>query len=371
MGKMIRIRHVCLPLMLAAALMPLQHTVAQELPVDLIPLQVGNTWNYSQSELDKSGKLLRRKGVQAKVADEKKIGNKHWYKYQEFGDNFWVRNDTGGQYEAILDDEETSPNKNTKEILFYRYPAKATPTKYKLEFGEMTLVSKSTTVETKAGKFACYHYRLVESELKIDMFMSPGKGLVKNRIEDDTSIKITELISMRLRDKPVDLIPLQVGNTWNYSQSELDKSGKLLGRKGVQAKVADEKKIGNKHWYKYQEFGDNFWVRNDTGGQYEAILDDEETSPNKNTKEILFYRYPAKATPTKYKLEFGEMTLVSKSTTVETKAGKFACYHYRLVESELKIDMFMSPGKGLVKNRFEDDRSIKITELISMQLSDK
>lgn len=165
------------------------------------------------------------------------------------------------------------------------------------------------------------------------------------------------------------LIPLKVGNTWNYSLSRYDKAGKLLGREDATAKVAEEKKVGPKTWYKLNEFGDDFWVRDDAEGQYEAVLNyEEETSPDRRTRESLFYRYPVDETPFKYKLEFGEMTVVSDSTEVTTNAGKFSCYHYQLVETDLKIDMFIARGKGLVKHRFEDEAEVSVAELESMRL---
>ena len=173
------------------------------------------------------------------------------------------------------------------------------------------------------------------------------------------------------QDKPPILIPLQVGNTWSYTQTETDKSGKSLGRIVVSARVVADQKIGSKHWFKYQEFGDDFWIRNGPGGQFEAVLEDDETSPGKNTKEILYYRTSKNTLPFKYELEYGDMTLISKSKSVSTKAGKFKCYHYQLVESDLKIDMFIAPGKGLIKHRYEDESSVKTSELKSMTLKMK
>lgn len=182
--------------------------IAEENPAQLIPLQVGNTWVYSQSKSDKSGGILQLEDAYARVVEEKKVGDKTWYKYLEFGDNYWVRNDTGGQYEADCFFTGTSPDKDTEEYLFLRYPVQDTPIKYEVPSGDvMNVVSESVAVKTEAGEFRCYHYRIVDSEVEseveftVDLFISPGKGLVRNCMEDEESITVYELKKIWLMDK--------------------------------------------------------------------------------------------------------------------------------------------------------------------------
>lgn len=200
MNRMKRNVLVLIVIFLAVVSLTVVSVHALQNKLEVIPLRVGNKWEFSESEFDKSRTLLKRETVFASVVEEKTIETKTWYKYREFGNDFWVRSGEGGQYEAVLDDfDQTSPNKDSEEILFFRYPVTKTPVKYKSQFGDMKVISRDAEVTANAGTFTCYHYQILESDLRIDIFVAPGKGLVKNRFEDETSVRIAELESFRLK----------------------------------------------------------------------------------------------------------------------------------------------------------------------------
>ncbi len=70
---------------------------------------------------------------------------------------------------------------------------------------------------------------------------------------------------------------------------------------------------------------------------------------------FIFFKYPASAGDV-YLVEIGlidTMTVVSVDDFVQSPAGEFTCYHYRLVpedkEDLKKIDFWLSEGVGFVR----------------------
>ena len=146
--------------------------------------------------------------------------------------------------------------------------------------------------------------------------------------------------------KPVDniqkeLIPLSIGNSWAYIDTV---SGKKL-----YAKVDTKQEINGVTWYRYNEFGDLFWVRNEGEKQFEAIdyFGAKSIDQVSDINESVVLRTDVAA------YEFsGDNKASYKPCSRPTKvpAGTFDCH---IITFDLGEDQFSAsyyaPGVGLIK----------------------
>ena len=150
----------------------------------------------------------------------------------------------------------------------------------------------------------------------------------------------------------IDLIPLAVGNTWNYKFSAYDTTGNVYLTDTTVTKIVGDTAIANQMWY-YQ----------DVQGNYSANLQNGYYTYSRYAQDSLrfgmVYKYPCQPGD---KYSYTEVRQCD--TLITVPAGTFSCifYAYRLktLDSFWYSDAYISPGAGIVKAigySFKDDRN--------------
>jgi hypothetical protein len=139
------------------------------------------------------------------------------------------------------------------------------------------------------------------------------------------------LVSKPLKRPTGDLHPLSVGNRWKYL--EVQKApDKETETSIIEGAVVEMGGFNEKVWYKYVE-GDNWmWYRNTPEGLIQAdVQEPRDRSDTVDEKYYLKLPPPGEVSLDPYVFFYGEVVeLISTDTQVETEAGKFSCYHYRI-----------------------------------------
>ncbi|OUR73106.1 hypothetical protein A9Q78_04910 [Methylophaga sp. 41_12_T18] len=172
---------------------------------------------------------------------------------------------------------------------------------------------------------------------------------VEQPVKNDPTVHKTQL----------ELIPLTVGNTWTYVDKSTGKQVKSL--------VEKSQIIDGVEWFKYNEVGDSFWVRNRGLEQFEAIdffNEDKIQSSIENEALVLTTLTTEYMTP-------GVIKATSKPCSIPLKvpAGEFNCH---IIQFEFGNNQFSknyyAKGVGLIKNEFKADNKYTEIELINYQL---
>lgn len=157
-----------------------------------------------------------------------------------------------------------------------------------------------------------------------------------------------------------EIVPLQVGYTWTFEKVVTDRTGKITDKGTDRALVKEAREIDGTTWFRYVEFGDEFWIRNGEGGQFEADLVEKDGKTVIEAKYV-FFRYPVEKAPVTYQTPHTTVTLHTASRRVVTPAGTFRCHHYTLDEPDIASEMSVAPGIGLVWHRYTDKKTGEVT----------
>lgn len=160
-------------------------------PDALIPLSVGNSWNYVQVDGTKSGS--------AKVLKSSSHAGSSWFLYKEFGDIFWLKNEGGVQVEALNAFGEENLPVVLKEEIIFNSPDES-PSVYESSGGKIQYRQCNEDLEVPAGRFPCHVYTIDLGDGTSSVnYYSQGVGLIRNDWTTDTGTVIFELTDYRVK----------------------------------------------------------------------------------------------------------------------------------------------------------------------------
>lgn len=155
------------------------------------------------------------------------------------------------------------------------------------------------------------------------------------------------------------LVPLAVGNSWTYVDTE-------TGEESTSS-VESKQLVNGVYWFKYNELGDSFWVRNEGLDQFEAIdFFNEQQIDSTIGEEVLVL------TTSKNKYAFQGIKSASYKrcdTLIKVPAGEFECHiiHFEFGE-QLFSRNYYAEGIGLIKNQYQSSDGYTEVELVDYQL---
>jgi hypothetical protein len=169
----------------------------------IVPLQVGNVWEYQVYALDTAVNDLRMIKIDTlTVYKDTSVNAERWYKMGGLqGTEGWVTNRKDGFWFARL---------NQQPFLFAKYPVKVGD-RYTSLIGnveaEITVAEIGAEVAVPAGTFRCHKYvqKVGPMEATTIFYFAPGVGLVKMSLMDRTGkrpigenrLSVVTLISAR------------------------------------------------------------------------------------------------------------------------------------------------------------------------------
>lgn len=181
-------------------------------------------------------------------------------------------------------------------------------------------------------------------------------------------------------DASKDLIPLAVGNRWNYKRFQYAEDGKVLGSNKQQTSVRGLLDFSSGRFFLVDVSGYGEWLANSNEGitRLDVTWDKRATSP-KPVRQVPRYRLSAKV-GLKYTSKFDshgkpaeETTISELAKEVETPAGKYKClmYEVRDVESAKLISKtYIAPGVGVVQIEYyylDSGTLMSVNELVSFE----
>ena len=146
--------------------------------LEIIPLKLGNEWEYEQTTFDSTGKIVIIDYDIQSVLKDTIISNIKWYQYNN--SNFgWYTNKEDGYWIYKLADTSLIADRDTTHLVFKQnYDNVA-------EYNGFEIVSVDTIIVVPAGNFNCIHlsYKWNDSNnyllYSYEIFLSPGIGRVK------------------------------------------------------------------------------------------------------------------------------------------------------------------------------------------------
>jgi hypothetical protein len=146
--------------------------------------------------------------------------------------------------------------------------------------------------------------------------------------------------------KPPDvLIPLAIGNQWEYAITDYDTNSVVISVDTVLLEIVKDTVIQNMTFYIITADGirdpEIFWPSNQSDGVWLFILADSTMA--------LAFEYPASVGD---RITFGQdsMVVAHSNASVAVPAATFQCYQYNQYSSNLLEQIwYFSPNVGLVK----------------------
>lgn len=137
----------------------------------LLPLKVGNVWNYEATYYDSSKNVLYKDFKNITITGDTIINNQLWYNI-----------DFGGYFHPV------AYRNNLEGLLVHEFNSTSILYKYPIKLGEIfdtsstffgTLASIDEIIFVPAGNFSCYNYQKVYQKIKVNNYISPGIGIIK------------------------------------------------------------------------------------------------------------------------------------------------------------------------------------------------
>ena len=143
-------------------------------------------------------------------------------------------------------------------------------------------------------------------------------------------------------DEPTELIPLKIGNSWDYILTHYDSNGTIINSNEQIDELYKDTVISGITWYAYKEdYISYFYALSNKSDGVWVYFGNIDSS-------VLFYKYPT-FTGEKH-LEY---EVISLNTEVTTNAGNFKCLHIKYDfsgDGYTHLEVFIAPGIGKVKS---------------------
>ncbi len=151
-------------------------------------------------------------------------------------------------------------------------------------------------------------------------------------------------------DSKKQLIPLAIGNSWSYTQTTFDTTGKVSSAAyHFDDKVDSDTIISNEKWYHSEGYPNYVWITNRSNGFWHFAKAGTSLLIKRDTT-LLVFGYPAKIGT-----KPGTYEVVSLDKEVTVQAGTFRCIHYVYKVANptnywfTGFEYFITPGLGIVK----------------------
>ena len=155
------------------------------------------------------------------------------------------------------------------------------------------------------------------------------------------------------------LLPLADGNRWIFV-SEDDASVTM------EALVTESRTVEGETWYRYEEFGYGYWLRNVGEEQWQATSEPDDEAPG----HMVALADPATA-PDWYPYDGLVVEYEACEEPMMVPAGTFDCYIYTFAFSdELYTRSVFAPGVGMIHTTFEQGSDVRAVALQDYVLKD-
>ena len=142
----------------------------QNTPSALMPLNIGNSWVYRNTETDEMDSVFADYATSIDIKYDTLIKGEKWY---DIEGQVWFSNRSDGLWQRT----------GNSEVLAYKYPAKKGDT-FSVKFSasvpleKATVMNVDTVITTKAGSFHSLCYKYEEPGQAVYFWIAPKAGLV-------------------------------------------------------------------------------------------------------------------------------------------------------------------------------------------------
>ncbi|MCK8517154.1 hypothetical protein M0534_12565 [Methylonatrum kenyense] len=155
------------------------------------------------------------------------------------------------------------------------------------------------------------------------------------------------------------LLPLADGNRWIFI-SEDDPSVTM------EALVTESRTVDGETWYRYEEFGYGYWLRNVGPEQWQANSEPRDEAPG----HMVALADPATA-PDWYPYDGLVVDYEACEEPMTVPAGTFDCYVYTFeFGDDLYTRSVFAPGVGMIHTTFEQGSEVRAVVLKDYVLKD-
>lgn len=148
---------------------------------ELIPLKIGNTWNYLRTVYDSTGIVSYTEDITSTVVKDTTIDGNTWYSYNNIPTGIWYTNKSDGYWVFVKADYGYSLNDSS--WIVYKFPC-LEGEKYGEPNFPIEVISTDEMISVPAGQFKTIHlitYWDFTNYLmhSFETFITPDLGIVK------------------------------------------------------------------------------------------------------------------------------------------------------------------------------------------------
>lgn len=154
---------------------------------------------------------------------------------------------------------------------------------------------------------------------------------------------------------PNEIIPLKVGNYWDFNITHYDESGSITQTMNWHDAIDYNTIIDNQRWYVSKTEYSTRLFTNKSDGYYES----QYTGTGSMSAPVLKYKYPGKVGDTWEIDNYTKMRINSTNLKYSIPLGEFSCYEY-IYTSNSDLDFYqrilVSPGIGFILNEYYEKK---------------
>ncbi|MDH3269448.1 MAG: hypothetical protein OEM46_11405 [Ignavibacteria bacterium] len=149
---------------------------------ELIPLKIGNTWNYNRTVYDSTGAVIYDENITSTVEKDTTINGIEWFDYNDVPAGIWFTNKSTGYWAFV--NASTGNFLNDTSFIVYKFPTQVGDL-YDIPGSTVEVIAIDEIVLVPAGKFKIIHlvstYPSPISYLmdSFEIFIAPGVGIIK------------------------------------------------------------------------------------------------------------------------------------------------------------------------------------------------
>ena len=148
----------------------------------LIPLKMGNSWNYKFTDYDSSGTIVQTENQIETIVKDTTITNSIWYSYNYLPNGVWFTNKTDG-YWSFVKKGTGNIVKDTSTIVF-KYPTNVGDVYGNVDIPK-EVIATNEEITVPAGTFKVIHittnYQSLNNYLlnSFETYIAPKIGVIK------------------------------------------------------------------------------------------------------------------------------------------------------------------------------------------------
>jgi hypothetical protein len=151
--------------------------------LDLIPLAVGNKWNYKTTTFDSTGNVINQQNGNTSIIKDTLINGIKWYGYDHDFPGVWNTNKSDGYWQFLEADSLWFMNDTSGVV--YKFPTHVGDVYGNPQYPK-EVVSVNERISVPAGDFRTIHitqYLTMNSnslQVSFETYICPGIGFVKS-----------------------------------------------------------------------------------------------------------------------------------------------------------------------------------------------